>query len=570
MEINIYSTGLDYGDGVSNEIILMQKSLTRLGYKSKIYTNIPNDKLECELYPIKKYAGSPDNILIIQHAYFLDEMDLIKMLPDKKILRYQNITPATFFSSSYEMVKAIKLGAFQTEQLLPYIDLAMPASRFSVLESMKYGYDTDIDLQIILDLSKFNINAESVNSEEYIAIKNRLSNFENVFIAVGRVVRNKNQFEIVRAFNAMQPGLPKNPALFLVGNDLQDSRYANKIRKYIIDNKLSDKVFLTGKVSDRELAAYFNNANTIVNYSDHEGFCIPLIEGFYNKLNVIAKATTSIPYVLGDSGILVRNFYELCQALVTVCDAAKSEAIIAKQNIRLLDFDLHRAETRLRSILEKIGRAKYHITFLNHSSINIAFLDKLEMHSKVKGVSIIHKSDLSLENMDTNFAYFYERAELNKRPDFTIQMFENGANLIHKTGVSQLINIQNTNNADTFIDKIIKVADELSSKNKLVIYINIAGTQVPTIEHMKILANEPDVNLEILEVPYLDKDIDVSAQGILFYKHARKFNQQLRLVLVNNPDFIVLFIDQTISETLIELLSKSLTRQGIKVIVKQV
>ena len=68
---------------------------------------------------------------------------------------------------------------------------------------------------------------------------------------------------------------------------------------------LDDAVTLTGGVSPAELAAYYRAADVFVVCSEHEGFCVPLLEAMHHGVPIVAYAATAVPETLGDAGLLL-------------------------------------------------------------------------------------------------------------------------------------------------------------------------------------------------------------------------------------------------------------------------
>ena len=42
-----------------------------------------------------------------------------------------------------------------------------------------------------------------------------------------------------------------------------------------------------------------------VSASEHEGFCVPLLEAMHHRVPIVAFAAAAIPETLGDAGVLV-------------------------------------------------------------------------------------------------------------------------------------------------------------------------------------------------------------------------------------------------------------------------
>ena len=68
----------------------------------------------------------------------------------------------------------------------------------------------------------------------------------------------------------------------------------------------SDVHFL-GHVSNEELVAYYEIADVFVCASEHEGFCVPLVEAFHMGVPVIAYAATAVPATMDGAGVLLTD-----------------------------------------------------------------------------------------------------------------------------------------------------------------------------------------------------------------------------------------------------------------------
>ena len=66
-------------------------------------------------------------------------------------------------------------------------------------------------------------------------------------------------------------------------------------------------VHFTGHVSNEELAAYYDVADLFLCASEHEGFCVPLIEAFHMRVPVVARAATAVPATLDGGGVLYED-----------------------------------------------------------------------------------------------------------------------------------------------------------------------------------------------------------------------------------------------------------------------
>ena len=123
---------------------------------------------------------------------------------------------------------------------------------------------------------------------------------------VGRVIPNKRFEDVIRAFHAYKTFFNPRSRLLLVGSHAGFDRYVTMLRGFIARLDVRD-VHLVGHVSNEELAAYYEVADVFVSASEHEGFCVPLVEAFHMGVPVLAYAATAVPATMDGAGVLYTN-----------------------------------------------------------------------------------------------------------------------------------------------------------------------------------------------------------------------------------------------------------------------
>src|ERR671937_2529675 len=82
-------------------------------------------------------------------------------------------------------------------------------------------------------------------------------------------------------------------------------QYLAQLRDQIATLGLADAVTFAGSVTIEQLVAYYRGATAFLTLSEHEGFCVPLLEAMRSDLPVVANAAGAVPETLRDGGILV-------------------------------------------------------------------------------------------------------------------------------------------------------------------------------------------------------------------------------------------------------------------------
>ena len=118
-------------------------------------------------------------------------------------------------------------------------------------------------------------------------------------LSVGRLEPRKNHVNLLKAFALTRStGMP----LVIVG---QPHFGYDSIYQTITDLNIQEKVIIINNVMDEKLPAFYRHAKVFVYPTWAEGFGMPLLEAMASGVPVISSNTTSIPEVVGDSGILV-------------------------------------------------------------------------------------------------------------------------------------------------------------------------------------------------------------------------------------------------------------------------
>ena len=154
---------------------------------------------------------------------------------------------------------------------------------------------------------------------------------------VGRIIPNKRIDDLIRFFHAYRSRYNPAARLLLVGSHTLFDDYRASIAE-LIQRLGTPHVHLIGHVSNEELTALYDVADLFLSASEHEGFCVPLIEAFYKRLPVIAYAAAAVPATMDGGGVLYerkdpRHVAALINAVLA--DPALEDQILAAQDAAL-------------------------------------------------------------------------------------------------------------------------------------------------------------------------------------------------------------------------------------------
>lgn len=347
-------SSLNFGDAVGNEVVAFKRTLQEYGYTTEIYANHIHKKIAPGT--AKLYSDMPkltEHDLVIYH--FASECNIsedLKKFPCKVILRYHNVTPPDFFRGyDGNAERATTNGLEQVRKMRPYIDFCLPVSKFNMEDLRAMGYDCPMEVLPIL--IRFDDYAQE--PDQSVIDKYSADGRTNVLF-VGRMAPNKKVEDVVSAFAAYQEKYDKTARLFLVGSFQEEDKYYQKLRKHIRKLGVRDVIF-PGHIAFPAILSYYRVADVFLCMSEHEGFCVPLVEAMYFDVPVVAYNKCAVPDTLGRGGVVVseKNYDQIAQIVHNiVTDEDVKERMIGRQNTRLKDFDLAKLKVQFVKLIEKL------------------------------------------------------------------------------------------------------------------------------------------------------------------------------------------------------------------------
>ena len=293
---------LGYGDAIGHEVLGIQRVLRRAGYDSEIFVQTADHRLEelTQDYRDLPEASHPDNILIHHFSIGSRASRVAYALPDRMALVYHNITPPQYFVDVHKMlVKLCYLGRRELGFYKDRCDLALGDSEYNRQELEAIGFPVTGVLPVVPDFAHLGRPANYMQARQYD------DGWVNILF-VGRIIPNKKIEDVIRFFHAYKQWFNPRSRLLLVGSHGGFEKYLSMVHQFIADIGATDVHFL-GHVADEELTAYYELADVFLCASEHEGFCVPLVESFHMGVPVVAYAATAVPATMDGAGVLYTN-----------------------------------------------------------------------------------------------------------------------------------------------------------------------------------------------------------------------------------------------------------------------
>lgn len=358
--MNIYQVmpTVSFGDAVSNDARAISKVISEMGYKTGIYAeNIDKRVSGSDIRRIDKLpAVKKDDIIIFNHSTGTDLCYKLKEMNGHKIMIYHNITPPEFFAGySLTSQKLTQYGYKGTKDLADTIEYVISVSQYNADDLKRMGYKCPMTVRpILIPFSDYDKAPNHQLIDKYSG-----DGYTNI-VFVGRLAPNKKQEDVIAAFAYYKKFINKKSRLILVGSDSSMEAYSRKLKKYAEALMLEDVIF-TGQVSFDSILAWYRLADVFLCMSEHEGFCVPLIEAMYFNVPVIAYDSSAISSTLGGSGLLIDSKDPVETAMLIdrlVKDNDLKNEVVKGQNERLKYFSYENVRnmfvSQLGSFIESI------------------------------------------------------------------------------------------------------------------------------------------------------------------------------------------------------------------------
>jgi glycosyltransferase involved in cell wall biosynthesis len=305
--IAIMTPSLASGDAVSNDVLNMFTVLYDQNRNVQIFAEAWNDDLTNfnikHINTLDSYIKDKNDLIIYHHSMGWEiGIEIFKRKNCIRAVKYHNVTPPEYFSEiSSEFETACARGRQHIKALADInCELYISDSRYNMGELIEKGVPETNSLVIppFHHIDRLN-NLEA----EPVILKKFLDGTFNILM-VGRIAPNKGHLDLIQTFNMLQKYLPNTRLIIVGGEDPRLSVYNNKIREKINNLDLSNKVILTGRVSDSELKSYYLVSHCFVIISQHEGFCVPLVEAMSMKIPIVAYGSSAVTDTLDRAGIV--------------------------------------------------------------------------------------------------------------------------------------------------------------------------------------------------------------------------------------------------------------------------
>lgn len=341
MIVEQFLPAFHYGDAIGNSTLRLHRFLLAQGVESRIVSLTIDENMTDKATFFRDYRENPDSIKILHFAIPSELTDYFLQARGKKVMVYHNITPEHFFIDfSQAMVRFTREGRLHLQRLSRAFDLSVADSTFNARELQALDYPHVSVFPIMIDLEEY----AGPHSRPYF---NLLRDERKNIIFVGRITPNKRIEDLVKVLFFYKKYISPSVRLIVAGKTETLPKYFLSVRDLAGRFYLTaDDIVFTGHIPFPELLAVYRLGDVFLSMSEHEGFCLPLIESCFFRVPVIAYDTGAVAETLGGAGLLVKEKqYEYVAGLVE--RLAADEALRRKlQELQERRIETYRAESR--------------------------------------------------------------------------------------------------------------------------------------------------------------------------------------------------------------------------------
>ena len=350
MIVNQWVPAAHKGDAIGDSARRVRGLLRNLGHQSDLYAMTIDDDLRGDVIPWTDAGATRGDLTIFHFALVSPMTSAFARLTSGRVLQYHNVTPAHFFAGyDAAIFRLAMLGREDLKSLVGHTDLAFGDSEYNRQELESLGFTNTGVFPIAVDTGRIT-GAPRRPALETVLAEEGWRNF----LFVGRIVPNKKIEDHIKLAEHYKRYVDEQYRFIFVGKTDATPRYFAAIQEMLERYRMpAGRFIFTGPVPDEDLATYYRMASAYISLSEHEGFCVPLLEAMAADVPVMAYAAAAVPDTLGGAGVQFapKDLEHAAELLGELAynDTLRAQ-VIAGQRRRLADF----GDERIRSELERL------------------------------------------------------------------------------------------------------------------------------------------------------------------------------------------------------------------------
>lgn len=257
------------------------------------------DKLGISDYKIS-YNSEVNDAQIYHSLYYPIHKSLEAYPHIKKIVTIHDLIPILFpeFNDNTKLLE-------RTIKSIGKDNYAICVSENTKKDLLKYAPYLDPEKVFVSKLAASSeIFYPFKDEEKKLLIHKKYNLPQNYFLSLSTLEPRKNIDHLIRSFIKMIVKYQlEDVYLVLIGS--KGWLYDKIFEEYENAKELKDRIIITGRIPDEDLACIYSNANSFYYMSLYEGFGLPPLEAMQCGVATVTSNTSSLPEVVGNGGIML-------------------------------------------------------------------------------------------------------------------------------------------------------------------------------------------------------------------------------------------------------------------------
>lgn len=348
LRVHQFTATLSPRDAVSHHTLEVDLLLREMGYDTALFAQSIHPELRGRAHDFRDHGALAADVLLYQASTGSPVAEYLLGRTEPLILDYHNLTPAEAFDPWEPHVGAeLDAGRRQLVRLARHAHRGIADSRYNADELIAAGLSDVVVAPVLFSPPTVDLDRSGDLGDP------------PTVLFVGRLAPNKCHEDLIAAVAVLRQALPDS-RLVLVGT-ASSHRYEQALRS-MADEVCPGGVVFAGSVAAAELTNWYRSADVFLCLSEHEGFCVPVIEAMAAGVPVVALAAAVIPETVGDAAMLLSEKRPVTVAVALECvltDASLRTELAARGRRRAAAFAPESARPIMRAALaEAIGACR--------------------------------------------------------------------------------------------------------------------------------------------------------------------------------------------------------------------
>jgi glycosyltransferase involved in cell wall biosynthesis len=342
---------LHRGDAVGRHTLRLRDATRARGLSSNIFVDVVQDDTAEDTLPVLAYRemAEPGDVVVYQFATASLMAPWLAGRHETLVVNYHNVTPPELMEPwDHHLALGQTRAQSDLEVLAPRTTLAVADSGYNETHLAEAGFGATA---VIAPSAALTVQARfDPPGAAHTTTPPRAGQGESqkhrrptTWLSVGRVSPNKSLEHVITALAVSRLRRDPTATLRIIGKPATEA-YDRALRRYVAELGLLEAVSFVGHAGDADVAEAYATSDVLVVASEHEGFCVPVVEAMAAGLPVVAFDQGAIPEVLGDAGVLLttRDPYEVADAVADLLDDDARRAALAgrgQERVRELELD---------------------------------------------------------------------------------------------------------------------------------------------------------------------------------------------------------------------------------------